>query len=225
MVKILVSRPDAGSDVDPFANSGVEEEYPKFGLPEAPIPEALKDLAAPGMLDLRKVYFKTETATRPDAFLAYDPISQRAVFGSKDPVVCDQIESLFATMDDRWSFARRIEYETWLFDAAAQPAPWLRCSLAGRWGQKSVFEWRGRKHQPIIRFENEVSENGNEGLAARYALRCRLKPQADAALDWHGNSITFLVPGVPLLTDVLKLPDGRTLRQGQRASVIQVRKD
>lgn len=56
-----------------------------------------------------------------------------------------------------------------------------------------------------------------------YDLRCRMKAQGDTGLDWHGNSTTHLVPGVPLLTDALKLPDGRTIRLGQRAGVTQVR--
>jgi hypothetical protein len=223
MIKTMVSGSDAGGDVDPFANSGAEGEYPRFGLPEAVIPEALKDLAAPGMLDLRKAFFDSETATRSDAFLAYDPISQRVVSGSNDRVIFEQIESLFASMDDRWSFSRNVAYETWLFDDAAQSAPWMKTALVGGWGKRSVIELGGRNQRPLIRLEWEVTPNENDSLATTYDFRCRMQPQPRTALDWHGNSITHLVSGVPLLTDACKLPDGRTLRQGQRASVIQAR--
>jgi hypothetical protein len=50
-----------------------------------------------------------------------------------------------------------------------------------------------------------------------------MQPEPGTELEWHGNSITHLVPDVPLRTDALKLPDGRIIRQGQRVRVIQAR--
>ena len=99
----------------------------------------------------------------------------------------------------------------------------MKTAIISKGGQMAALEWRGRKQRPFISFERVVSGDENDNIAARYVLRCRMKPQAAAGLDWHGDSITHLVPDVPLLTDALKLPDGRTLRQGQRVSVIQAR--
>ena len=223
MIKMMVLGPDAGGDVDPFTDSGGEEEYPRFGLPEAVIPDDLKDFAAPPMLDLRQVAFKSEPAPPADTFLAYDPISHRGLFASKNRGVRDQLGQLFVGIDDSWLFSQISEYETWLFDAAAPTAPWMKTSITGKGSQKAAFEWQGRKHQPIISFESEVSGDENDNIEARYDLRCRMQPEPGTELDWHGNSITHLVPDVPLRTDALKLPDGRIIRQGQRVRVIQAR--
>jgi hypothetical protein len=223
MIQAIVLGPDEGDDIDPFSTPDIGSEYPKFGLPEAAIPEALKDLAAPGMLNMREFYFKALGPLSADVFLAYDPISQRMVFGSKDPVVFDQIESLFLTMDDRWSSSNSPKYETWLFDAATPTEPWMKISLVGKLGMKSVLEWRGRNHRPFVRLENVLNVIEDDSFEQTSDLRCRMKPPATTALNWHAQAVTGLVPGVTLLTDALKLPDGRTLRQGQRASLIQMR--
>ena len=224
MIIPMVKGHDLGDAGDPFSPPGAVQEHPKKSdLPEAAIPEGLKDFAAPGMLDLRQEFFNSEDATRADVFLAYDPISQRVIYGSKGGAMADQIELLFRGIDDRWGFTRNVEYEIWLFDAAAPSAPWMKTSITGAFSQKSVIDWHGHKHRPIISFENELSVDEFDNFDARYDLRCRMQPQADAGVDWHGNSMTHLVPGVPLLTDAFKLPDGRTLRQGQRARVLQMR--
>lgn len=223
MIKTLVSGPDASDGKDPFATTPVEREYPRFSLPEAVIPDDLKDFLAPGMQDLSQVMVKAGRATGADDFVAYDPISHRVVFASKNSEVFDRIEGLFVGCDDRWGGARNREYETWLFDAAAPGAPWMRTLLTSKCSQMASIDWHGRKHRQIISFENELSVDESDNFDARYDLRCRMQPQADAGVDWHGNSMTHLVPGVPLLTDAFKLPDGRTLRQGQRARVLQMR--
>jgi len=219
MLNTLVLGPDASEGTDPSVTTSVAEEYPKFDLPEAVIPDDLKNFAAPPMLDLRHVPFMSEIAPRADVFFAYDPICHRVVFGCKDRDVFDRIEQFLACRDD---FARNFEYETWLFDAAVPKAPWSKTSITARGGQKSVIEWRGRKRRPFITLETELTDN-NVDIEVRYDFRCRMKAQADTGIDWHGNSTTHLARGVPLLTDALKLPDGRTIRQGQRAGVSQVR--
>ena len=225
-IKSMVAKPDANVEVDPFATSDDPMEYLKLGLPEAEIPEALKDLAAPGMLDLRKTSFgafAVESAAPADVFIAFDPFSNRVVAGSKDPVVFEKIEFMFAGMDDRWAFSRNPKYETWLFDAATPKEPWMKISLVGKSGMKSVLEWRGHNHRPFVRLESELNVIEEDSFEQMGDLRCRMKPPATTALNWHAQTVTGLVPGVSLLTDALKLPDGRTLRQGQRASLIQMR--
>ena len=138
------------------------------------------------------------------------------LFGCKNPNVLDMIGQYFACHED---FARCNEYESWLFDAAAPTTPWAKTSITSLCGRRSVLEWQGRKHQPIITLESELSDDAQGGVNARYDLRCRMRAQADSELDWHGSSTIRLAHGMPFLTDALKLPDGRTIRQGQRASV------
>ena len=223
MIKTIVSLPGAGDGIDPFAAMAGAREYPKFDRPEAVIPDELKDFAAAPMMDLRQVPFMSKLALRPDVFLAYDPLGHRVVYGCKNRDVFDQIGQVFETCDDRWAFARNIEYETWLFDAAVPDTPWAKTSITLKSGQKAAIEWLDHNHRPFITLESEVSNNEGSATTARCDLRSRMKPPAAAGLDWHGNSTSNLARDVPLLSDVFKLPDGRTLRQGQRASVIQVR--
>jgi hypothetical protein len=221
LIEALVSGPN--ETIDPFAAPGEAREHPKSELPEAVIPDDLKDLAAPPMLDLRQVALKYEPTIPADVFVAYDSISQRVVFASKNRDAFGQIEIMLAGIDDSWLFSQISEYETWLFDAAAPTAPWMKTSITGKGSQKAAFEWQGRKHQPIISFEREVSGDENDNIAARYDLRCRMQPEPGTEVEWHGTSITHLVPDAPLRTDALKLPDGRIIRQGQRVRVIQAR--
>lgn len=222
-VRSMVKGDADDNEVDPFAPAGAVLEFTKSDLPGAVIPEELKDFAAPGMLDLRQDFFKTEGAPPADVFLAYDPICQRVIYGCKSGAMAEQIEMMFTGMDDRWAFTHNLEYGTWLFDAAAPMAPWMKASLAGKWGTKSVMDWHGRNHRPIISLESEASHVENDNAEAKAVLRCRMKPEAAASLNWDGHSTTHLVPGVPMLTDAFKRPDGRTVRQGQRVSLTQAR--
>ncbi len=137
MIKTMVLGPDARDGTDPTATTNVAAVYPKFDLPEAVIPDDLKDFAAAPMLDLRNVPSMSEIALPADVFFAYDPIGHRVIYGSKNREAFDHIEQFFASRED---FARNFEFETWLFDAAVPATPWSKTSITTLVGHKSAID-------------------------------------------------------------------------------------
>jgi hypothetical protein len=111
-----------------------------------------------------------------------------------------------------------IQCEAWLADAAEPASPLAKISLLGRAGTRAKFELLDAKDQAIAWFEVEPTRDAeNTTIELRHAFQCRLPSPAKA--DWQSNSAVTLANGIPLLTDAAKLPDGRMLKQGLRATM------
>jgi hypothetical protein len=101
--------------------------------------------------------------------------------------------------------------------------PVLQCPVLAQAPTATPFAAAGdelRDLTALARAEKIPLENG---WALWNQTRKLLVVRGPLVDHWHAQAVTGLVPGVTLLTDALKLPDGRTLRQGQRASLIQMR--
>jgi hypothetical protein len=203
-------------DADPFADSP-NEPPPLAGMPDAVIPAALQSFLGGPLLDLRPLFRTVGINGEGDDFIAYEPISERVILSCKGRRLHDMIEALMMTMDCGVPYSP-IQCEAWLADAAEPGSPLAKISLLGRAGTRAQFELLDAKDQAIAWFEVEPTRNAeNTAIELRHAFHCRLPSPAKA--DWQSNSAVTLANGIPLLTDAARLPDGRLLKQGLRATI------
>lgn len=209
--------PNAGTD--PFAEKPESSPTPLRDLPDAVIPDHLKDCLTKPLFDLRVLLHDAGVVLEPGDFVAYDPIAERLVMDCKSDRIADMIVALFQTINCG-SAPENIECSAWLANAAMPESPIMRVSLLTRSGMKAPFKLLDEKNQAIVSFDAEPTLGDQIPiLDFRYNLICRL--QSPANLEWCRESVLTVVDNIPVLMDTAKLPDGRTLKQGLRARVMR----
>ncbi len=205
---------------DPFAEPPNPSPESLPDLPDLVIPSNLENVLSGPFLDLRKPITAAGIPLGADDFVAYDPLAERLVVYGKEQQAIDMLEQLFMVMCCR-GFPANVECAFWLSEGAVPDSPWMNLSLLVRSGMRSWFKLRDAKDQPIATFDVEPmvgSEVAMIGL--RYDFKVHLKQQS-ISLDWKNETAVTLSNGIPVLTDATKLPDGRHLKQGLRATVVK----
>jgi hypothetical protein len=200
--------------IDPFAEQPESPPAPLRDLPDAVIPDHLKDCLTAPLFDLRALLRGAGGGLEIEDFVAYDPLAEKLFMHCKSHIIVDMIQALFM------GCIRLIECAMWLADAAVPESLLVKISLLTRSGVKAPFELLNEKDQPIVSFNAEpVLGSEIPILDLRYGARCHL--QQSTKLEWHSESSLAVADGIPVLMDATKLADGRTLKQGLRARVIR----
>ncbi len=211
------AEPNAATD--PFAENPESSPAPLRDLPDAVIPDHLKDCLTQPLFDLRVLLHDAGVTLEPGDFVAYDPIAERLVMDCKSDRIADMIVALFQTINCG-SAPATIECSAWLADAAMPESTIMKVSLLTRSGMKAPFELLDEKNQAIVSFDAEPTLGDQIPiLDFRYNLVCRL--QSPVNLEWRRDSVLTVVDNISVLIDTAKLPDGRTLKQGLRARVMR----
>lgn len=207
--------PDPG---EPFAGQRANAvPYLPLDLPEAPIPDWLTNIAAPPLCDMRPTVAKCGVAFGEDEMLAYDFMTGRLVCGCRNPEKAEMVKTLFAQICP--GFHYEIEYETWLEDAAIPGRILARASLVCLSGTKGCIEWKGAgKPSSSVSLEGEFALDSPGGACdARTSFNGNSVSIGAKNMEWMFNAPASLGSGIPLLMDALRLPDGRTVRRGQKS--------
>ena len=204
--------------VDPFAEPTNSPAGTQLNLPEVVIPANLGDVLTGQLLDLRASVTASGILLGDDDFVGYDPLAARLVVYCNEQRTVDALEQLFMV----WycGSTTYVECAAWLTDGAAPESPWASLSVLVRSGTKSGFEIRDAEDQAIATFEAEPTLGSDIIVDLKYDFTCHLKQQF-TNLEWRSNATVILSDGISFLTDAAKLPDGRCLKQGLRASVIK----
>lgn len=202
---------------DPSAEKPTSPAEPPLKLPDLVIPANLGDTLTGSFLDLRAPITAAGVPLGEEDVAAYDPITDRLVVYCKEEQTSDKLEQLLMVWVCGPSY---VECAAWLTDGAVPESPWVSLSLLARSGGKSKFELLDAKDQPIATFEAEPTLSSDVVIDLRYDFNCHLQQQA-TNLEWHSNAAVTLSNGIPTLTDATKLPDGRSLKQGLRATVVK----
>jgi hypothetical protein len=219
-IRALAAAP-AESDVavDPFAVQAESLPVPLCNLPDAIVPDHLKDCLTKPLFDLQGLLRDAGVAVEPGDFVAYDPVAERLVVDCESAQIVDLIEVLFTTIRCG-STSATIECAVWLADAAVPESPLVKVSLLTQSGMKTRFELFGEKDQPIVSFCAEpVLGDQVLILDLSYNFRCHLPKPTN--FEWHSESALTASDGIPILMDAAKLTDRKTLKQGLRTRVIR----
>lgn len=205
---------------DPFAEQNPNVvPYSPLDLPEAPIPDWLRDIAAPPLCDLRPTIAKCGVQLAEDELLAYDFGTGRLVCGCRNPEEARMVKSLFTGLCPGYS--DEIEYETWLEGAAAPGRFLARVSLICLSGTRSYVEWKGAKESSsAISLAGEFGSEHGEGIIADTSFSGNLPKRNGKGMGWKINAPARLRVGIPSVIEALRLPDGRTVRRGQKSVAI-----
>ena len=211
---------EQNSAIDPFAEPPNPSPELLPDLPDLVIPANLGDILSGSLLDLRTVITAAGIPLGMDDFVAFDPLAERLVVYCKEQKTLEMLEALFMVMCCR-SIPTNVECAVWLADGAALESPWTRLSLLVRSGMGSKFKLRDAKDQPITNFDVEpVLASETAIMDMRYDFKVHLQQQT-TNLEWQSQTTVNLSNGIPVLTDATKLPDGRSLKQGLRATVVK----
>lgn len=205
---------------DPFAEPPMLPDKPSLDLPDLVIPAHLGGTLNGSLLDLRAPVTAAGVPLGADDFVAYDPLAERLVVYCKEEKTLHMVEQLFMIMYCR-GLSPNIECAAWLSDASMPNSPLVTLSLLTRSGRKSGIEIRDAKDQPIATFEVAPTQNESETIVElSYDFNCQVQHQS-TTLNWHSQSSVNLTNDTPTLNDATKLPDGRSLKQGLRAKIVE----
>lgn len=211
---------ERNSGADPFAEPPNPSPESLPDLPDLVIPANLGNVLTGSLLDLRTPITAAGIGLGAEDFVAYDPITERLVAYCEEAQTVDMLVALFMVTDCR-GIPTNVECAAWLTDGAVPDSPWVSLSLLVRSGMRSKFELRDAKDQPLTAFDVEPNWNSDVSIMdLKYDFNCHLQQQS-TNLEWHSNASVNLSNGIPVLTDATKLPDGRSLKQGLRATVIK----
>ena len=211
---------EQNSAIDPFAEPPNPSPELLPDLPDLVIPANLGDILSGHLLDLRTAITAAGIPLRTDDFVAYDPLAERLVVYCKEQKTLEMLEALFMVMCCR-GIPANVECAVWLADGAAPESPWTSLSLWVRSGMRSKFELRDAKDEPLTNFDVEpVLASEIAIMDMRYDFKVHLQQQT-TNLEWQSQTTVNLSNGIPVLTDATKLPDGRSLKQGLRATVVK----
>lgn len=211
---------EQNSAIDPFAEPPNPSPELLPDLPDLVIPANLGDILSGSLLDLRTVITAAGIPLGMDDFVAYDPLAERLVVYCKEQKTLEMLEALFMVMCCR-GIPTNVECAVWLADGAALESPWTRLSLLVRSGMGSKFKLCDAKDQPLTTFDVELMVGSEMAIMdLRYDFKVHVQQQA-TNLEWQSRTAVTLSNGIPLLTDTTKLPDGRSLQQGLRATVVK----
>lgn len=112
--------------------------------------------------------------------------------------------------------------DAWLIDAADTAAPLARVTVTTKCGTLAKMKCAGKNGEPFLAVLALSCYFAEDGVAVRAEpdFRCRIKHH-ESEMDWHAVSPADLTLNIPLLTDAVKTPDGRVLRQGLKVGTIR----
>ena len=211
---------EQNSAIDPFAEPPNPSPELLPDLPDLVIPANLGDILSGHLLDLRTAITAAGIPLGTDDFVAYDPLAERLVVYCKEQKTLDMLEKIFMVMCCR-GIPTNVDCAVWLADGAALESPWTSLSLLVRSGMGSKFELCDAKDQPITTFDVELMVGSEMAIMDLcYDFNVHVQQQS-TNLEWQGRTAVTLSNGIPVVTDATKLPDGRSLKQGLRATVVK----
>ncbi|MEO6475400.1 hypothetical protein [Luteolibacter sp.] len=217
-IRSLAGMPAVPQEKDPFAEAPKTESILSPDLPVAVIPKDLEGYLAGPVYDLRSCLSKTAVVFDQGDFAAYDATTKRIFVWCKGDSTIDLIAQVFTLMDCRGP-QENVLCEVWI---AAGPAPdpgIARFSVLSKSGVKASIELLDAKEDVFASFLAEPSFGTDPMMELRSDFLCNF--QQPEKFDWHKKSEVKLESGATILADGAKLRDGRTLKQGLRATVVK----
>ncbi len=206
------------SDLTVFLGEAYEysdrEERMAFPLPKTAVPKHLSDWCLGTAIDMKPKIKEHGVPFAKEDTAILDPTRRWLLVCSKNPMICDFVEQLCSSCDDRMT-ARAFHAEVALEETGGRKASeLLRCFVAEGRGAKSSV-WKTCKRGQLFHFESVCYSSF---VDISYKLSVGRMP-GTGLTSWKQESSTSIPEGEETTGTIIHSPGGPGIRQRIKATI------
>jgi hypothetical protein len=186
-------------------------------LPQAKLPDWLKEIAAPPLLDLRQAISEYKIELGPDDFIAFDPVTFVVIRASTNADTLESLDMIFVGLCG--GMGNDVKYQTWLEDSAIPDVPLTKISIISETCRISTIDWNDPTTSTKIFLNQEFMPAVEGKLEVRNQFEGKARNPNGKVFEWDEQTISTLESDKVDVQDWKKLPNDQVIKKYQQVYI------